>query len=356
MPGNTFGELFKITTFGESHGKAVGVIIDGCPANLDLSSEEIQKELDKRRPGQNLLVTQRQEEDRVEIFSGVFENKTLGTPITLIVFNKDAQSDKYKLIKDLYRPGHADYAYEAKYGIRDWRGGGRASGRETLARVAAGAIAKKILNNIGIQIIGYVIQIGKVKIKKIDESFVDSNLLRCPDKEKYDELVQEIKNAQQENDSVGGIIEVVAHNVPAGLGEPVFNKLSADLAQAIMSIPAVKGIEIGDGFSAATCRGSENNDQWIKKNDGKIGTKTNHAGGIIGGISTGEDIIIHLAIKPTPSIAKTQKTINRNGEETNIQIQGRHDPCICPRAVPVAEAMVALVLVNHYLLNKINHL
>lgn len=319
---NTFGQLFRITTFGESHGTGVGVVIDGCPAGLDITREEIQNELDKRRPGQNNQTSPRQEIDQVEILSGIFENKTLGTPIALLVRNQDKKSSDYEKLKDLHRPGHADYTYEAKYGLRDWRGGGRASARETIGRVAGGAVAKKLLALVNIKIQGTVKSTG------------------------------DIAEAQKNLDSVGGIIEIVVSGVPVGLGEPVFHKLSADLAGALMSIPAMKGMEIGDGFAVAGKHGSENNDQWIKKTNGQIGTTTNHAGGIIGGISTGEDIILRCAFKPTSSIAQAQQTINRDGQEQTIQVTGRHDPCVCERAVPVCKAMVALVIADHYLLNK----
>lgn len=351
---NSFGKIFRITTFGESHGPAIGVVIDGCPAGLEITLDDIQKELDRRKPGTNKLTTQRQEDDKVEILSGIFENITLGTPIALLIRNKDAKSVSYENIKDLYRPGHADYTYDAKYGFRDWRGGGRASARETAARVAAGAIAKKILEKSNIKVVGYVTQIGKNKIEKIDESIIEENIVRCPDKNMVDKFIAEIENVKKEGDSLGGVVQVVAHNVPAGLGEPIYDKLSVDLAKAMVSIPAVKGFEIGDGFAVCERKGSENNDTWIKKTDGSIGTLTNRAGGIIGGISSGEDVVVRIAIKPTSSIVKEQKTIDKHGEETTIQVHGRHDPCVCARAVSVAEAMMALVLVDHVLLNKIS--
>lgn len=333
MPGNSFGQMFRITTFGESHGPAVGVVVDGCPAGLEIGREEIQDELDKRRPGQSKLTTQRQEEDRVEILSGVFENKTLGTPIALLVRNEDAQLESYESIKDKYRPGHADYVYDVKYGFRDWRGGGRASARETLARVAAGAIAKKLLRQIGVKIIGEVAQVGNA---------VDQN-----------EFAREIENARANGDSVGGVVRVIVKNVPVGLGEPVFDKLSADFAKAMVSIPAVKGFEIGNGFSCVEKFGSENNDEMEVRN-GAVRTKTNHAGGIVGGISNGEDIVMRVAFKPTSSIAKKQQTVDSSGKEVIIEVCGRHDPCVALRAVPVVEAMAALVLADHYLLSKSN--
>lgn len=335
MPGNTFGQLFKITTFGESHCSALGVVIDGCPAGLEINQEVIQKELDKRRPGRSLLTSTRQELDKVDILSGVFEGKTLGTPIALVVRNGDAQSKSYENIKDKYRPGHADYVYDVKYGFRDWRGGGRSSARETLARVAAGAIAKKLLSKVGVRIIGRLVQVGKIK----DYCLFD----------------KEIEMARANNDSIGGIVEVIAKNVPVGLGSPVFDKLSADLAKAMVSIPAVKGFEIGDGFDCVEKYGSENNDSLEILND-KVRTKTNHAGGIVGGISNGEDIVLRIALKPTSSIGKEQSTINQSGEGTTIKVVGRHDPCVAVRAVPIVEAMVALVLADHYLLDKISRL
>ncbi len=332
MSGNSFGEIFKITSFGESHGSAMGVVIDGCPAGLEISQEEIQIELDKRKPGQDKLTSPRQEKDEIKILSGIFDNKTLGTPIALVVDNVDVQSKNYDNIKDKYRPGHADFVYDAKYGFRDYRGGGRSSARETVARVAAGAIAKKILSQADVKIEGKLIQVGKTTNPQ--------------------EFATVIQQARQDGDSVGGIIELIAVNVPIGLGSPVFNKLSADLAKALMSIPAVKGFEIGDGFACVNNKGSENNDELINI-DGKISTKTNHAGGIVGGISNGEDIIIRIALKPTSSISKKQMTVDKDGREVDISVQGRHDPCVAIRAVPVAEAMIALTLVDHYLVNKI---
>lgn len=344
MAGNSFGQIFRITTFGESYGRAVGVIIDGCPAGLEINENDIQKELDRRKPGQSKVTTQRKEEDKAEILSGVFEGKTTGMPIALIVYNKEVDSSKYESIKDLFRPGHADFTYFKKYGIRDWRGGGRASARETIARVAAGAVAKNILELERIRIIGYVKEIAGIKIKEIDYTQIEKNIVRCPDAKVSKKMEKAILNAQKAGDSVGGIIEITAKNVPPGLGEPVFDKLSADLAKALMSIGAVKGIEFGAGFNLAKMRGSEANDQITKK-----GFLTNYSGGILGGISTSQDIIIRIAIKPTSSIAKEQKTISIDGKESKIRIFGRHDPCICPRIVPVAEAMMALVLADHLL-------
>lgn len=366
MAGNTFGKLFQITTFGESHGEGVGVVIDGCPAGLEISREEIQNELDRRRPGKNHLTTTRQEKDRVEILSGIFEGKTMGTPIALLVRNEDQISAVYEPIKDIYRPGHADATYDAKYGVRDWRGGGRSSARETLARVAAAAVAKKLLAQIGVTITGYVTQIGTIKITQVLEETITDNPLNCPDPSVVKVMIEEIETARKDLDSIGGIIEIIAKGVPAGLGEPVFDKLSADLAHAIMSIPAVKGFEIGDGFACADRHASENNDQWTmkpqepetsgKNNQPRLGTTTNHAGGIIGGISNGENIILRFALKPASSIAKKQETVNKNGEPKSIEVHGRHDPCVAPRAVPIGEAMVALVLADHYLRNKVSRI
>lgn len=341
MSSNSFGHLFRITTFGESHGEAVGAVVDGCPAGLLITVEEVQRELDRRRPGTSDLVTARHEEDRVEILSGVFEGRTTGAPIALLIRNTNQQSSDYENLKNVYRPGHADFTYEAKYGVRDWRGGGRASARETVGRMAAGAIAKKLLAHAGIKITGAILQIGGVKLaKRVDPATLSET------------MVKKIETARKNKDSVGGVIEIVATGVPAGLGEPVFDKLSADLARAIMSIPAVKGFEIGDGFACASSLGSQNNDEWVKKGK-RIGTATNHAGGIIGGISTGEPIVVRFALKPTSSIGQEQKTVDKKGKSTSLEISGRHDPCVCPRAVPVGEAMVALVIADHLLINRV---
>ncbi|HWP49749.1 MAG TPA: chorismate synthase [Candidatus Limnocylindrales bacterium] len=354
MAGSSFGNLFVLTTWGESHGKAIGVVVDGCPAGLDLKEEDIQKELDRRRVGQSRVTSQRKEEDRVEILSGIFEGKTTGAPISMIVYNKDVDSSKYEPIKHLFRPGHADYTYQMKYGLRDYRGGARASARETVGRVAAGAIAKKILwEKEQIRIIGYTKQVGRFKAQKIDFSQIEQNLVRCPDPEVAKQMEEAIVQARKQGDSLGGIVEVVAQHVPPGLGEPVFDKLDADLAKALMSIPAVKGVEIGTGFAAAEMMGSEHNDPFTVI-DGKIRTTRNHAGGILGGISNGEDIIVRMVVKPTSSILKTQPTVDIFGHPAEIRVEGRHDPCLCPRAVPVAEAMVALVLVDHWLRNKVS--
>lgn len=351
MPGNTFGTIFRITTWGESHGPATGVVIDGCPPNLSITEKEIQKEVDRRKPmAGSKISTTRREEDVVKILSGVFEGKTTGTPISVIVENADTRSKDYSAIKDLYRPGHADYSYELKYGIRDYRGGGRSSGRETLARVIAGAIAKKILKNKSkTEIFGHTIQVGNIKAGKFEKSEIEKNELRCADPAaatKMRKLIEKLRF--QEGDSIGAIIEIIVKNPPKGLGEPVFDKLEADLAKAMMSIGAVRGFEIGDGFKVATMKGSEDNDQMEIKN-GKVRFLSNHSGGILGGISTGEDIIFRLAIKAVPSISKKQKTISKNSKNTSIQTLGRHDCCLAPRIIPVAEAMAALVLADHLL-------
>lgn len=352
MAGNTFGQLFRLTTFGESHGVALGTIVDGCPAGLPLSEEEIQKELDRRRPGQNKWVSQRQESDTVRILSGLFEGKTTGTPIALTIYNEDAKSRDYAAIKDLFRPGHADYTYFKKYGIRDYRGGGRASARETVARVAAGAIARKLLStSCGIEIFGYITQVGAVKIKKIDRDQISQNPFFCPDADAAVEMEKQVRDVLSQKDSIGAMIEVVARGVPAGLGEPVFDKLDAALAAAMMSINAVKGVAIGAGFDVVTLKGSENCDPITPE-----GFRSNHAGGILGGISNGDEIVVRLAMKPTSSIAIEQDTIDIHGNPAKIATKGRHDPCVGIRGVPIAEAMMALVLADFYLRNKLSRI
>ncbi len=353
MMGNTIGVLFRVTTWGESHGKAVGCVVDGCPAGLELSEEDIQKEVDRRKP-KSSISTSRRERDEVIILSGVFEGKTLGTPISMLVYNKDVNSKPYEEIRHLFRPGHADYTYQVKFGFRDWRGGGRASGRETVARVMAGAIAKKILERFDVKIVGFTREIAGIScdfkaedydIKEIYE-LAESNPVRCPDRDVARRMEDAILRAKSEGDSVGGVAEIVARGVPPGLGEPVFLKLDAYLAFALMSVPAVKGVEIGAGFKVAKMRGSECNDPIVLR-DGKVKFATNNAGGILGGISNGEDIVIRVAIKPTPSISKPQRTVNWvEMVEDEIVVKGRHDPCIVPRAIPVLEAMVAIVLVD----------
>jgi len=358
MSGNTFGKIFKVTTWGESHGEAIGVVIDGCPAGLELSEADIQYELDRRKPGVSEITTKRKEADEVKILSGVFGGKTIGTPISMLVWNKDVDSSPYESIKNIARPGQADFSYQMKYGLRDYRGGGRASARETVARVAAGAIAKRILatHDRAIQILGHVVEIRGIRAKEVGleeiRENVERNAVRCADLEAARRMEELIKEEKAEGDSVGGIVEVIALGVPAGLGEPVFNKLDAELAKALMSIGAVKGVEIGAGFEAARMKGSEMNDEFVIK-EGMIRTRTNNAGGILGGISTGEPIICRIAVKPTPSISKPQRSVDmEKKEEVEIKIKGRHDPCICPRIVPVAEAMVALVLVDNLMRNE----
>ncbi len=354
MAGNSFGRLFRITTWGESHGVAVGVVIDGCPAGLSISEEDIQFELDRRRPGQSAITTQRKEADRVEILSGVFEGKTLGTPISLLVKNEDVISKSYEDIKDIYRPGHADYTYDTKYGMRDYRGGGRSSARETVGRVASAAIAKKILGIHGIKTTGYVKQIGELVAEKIDFEEIERNPVRCPDREKAEEMIKLIDAVRREGDSIGGIIEVVSSGVTPGLGEPVFNKIDADLAAALMSIGGIRGFEVGMGFEVARRKGSEVNDLMFRDDSGKLRFKTNNSGGIQGGITNGEDLVVRIAIKPTSSIPKVQQTVDKSGSPSDLVVKGRHDPCLCPRAVPIAEAMVNLVLVDHLLMSKVS--
>ena len=351
MSANTFGQLFKVTTFGESHGAAIGCVIDGVPPKLSLSEADIQLDLDRRRPGQSKITTQRQEADRVEILSGVFEGETTGTPLAMLIRNEDQRSKDYSNIKDIFRPGHADFTYQMKYGIRDYRGGGRSSGRETACRVAAGAVAKKILAREHIQIIGYTLAVADIFAKTFDYNVIEKNLVRAPDLKAAELMIKKIEEARLDCDSVGGIIEAVVKGCPPGLGDPVFDKLNARLAHALLSIGTVRGIEFGDGFAATKLRGSENNDAFTKKG-GVIHTTTNHAGGILGGISNGEDILLRVAVKPPSSIAKNQATVDISGEDTTVQVKGRHDPCICPRVVPVVEAMIAITLADCVLLQK----
>ncbi len=353
MSGNTFGKIFKISTWGESHGPGVGVVIEGCPAGLPISEKDIQKELDRRRTGQSKVTTSRKEKDQIRFLSGVFQGKTTGTPLSMMVENSDADSTKYETIKDLYRPGHADYTYDMKYGFRDYRGGGRSSARETVGRVAAGAVAKKLLKRKKITVVAYTKQIGPHIAKTIDLKEIEKNIVRCPDKKMAEKMIDHVMKLRKRGDSVGGVVEVLAMGVPPGLGEPVFDRLDADLAKALMSLPAVKGVEVGSGFAAAELTGSQNNDAFYSKG-GKIHTRTNNAGGILGGISTGEDIVMRFVVKPTSSILKEQETVTASGEKATIQVEGRHDPCVSPRAVPIAEAMVALTLIDHYLRNQLS--
>ena len=347
MSGSTFGNIFRISTWGESHGKALGAVIDGCPAGLLLCEEDIQTFLDRRKPGQSKYVTQRKESDKVEILSGVFEGRTTGTPISLIVRNESQRSADYSDIANYYRPGHADYTFDEKYGFRDYRGGGRSSGRETIGRVAAGAVASKILKQLGIEVYAYASAIGGIELDNNNFSLAerDNNPFAIPDAKAAQKIKEYADRKLEECNSMGGIIECVVENMPAGIGEPVFDKLDANLSKAVMSIGAVKGVEIGDGFKVAQSTGLDNNDAF-RMQDGRVVKKTNHSGGILGGISDGSDIILRAAIKPTPSIASVQQTVNKQGEEIDISIHGRHDPMIVPRAVVVVEAMTAITLVD----------
>lgn len=347
LAGSSFGTIFKITTWGESHGKALGVTIDGCPAGIPLTEEDIQKELDRRKPGSNPYGTKRNESDTAIILSGVFEGKTTGTPITIAVYNADHHSADYSNIADKFRPGHADYGFQAKYGFRDYRGGGRSSGRETLCRVAAGAVAKKILSELGIEVMAYTISIGPVSIDrdKMDISKRFDNPLVMPDEEAAEKAAAYLDKCMSERDSAGGVAECVIKGVPAGIGEPVFDKLDAVLGMAVLSIGAVKGIEFGAGFSASSMRGSQNNDPFVSEN-GTVKKLSNNSGGILGGISDGSDIIFRAAFKPTPSISQKQQTVNTSGENIEIEIKGRHDPIIVPRAIVVVEAMSAIALTD----------
>ncbi len=338
---NSYGQIFRITTFGESHGPAIGVVIDGVPAGLEIDEAVIQKDLDRRRPGQSLISTPRKESDKVEILSGVFEGKTTGTALALLIRNEDQRSRDYGNIATVYRPGHADFTYDAKYGFRDYRGGGRSSGRETATRVAAGAVAKLLLAKHGIKIVGHTTQIGDIKAVTYDESIIESNAVRTADRSVARPMVDAIIEAMGARDSIGGVIECRISGVPAGWGEPVFDKLDGELAKAIMSLGGVKGFEIGAGFAVASRRGSQNNDAPTPE-----GWATNNAGGILGGISNGAEIVFRAAVKPTASIAAAQHSLDRDGNEVDLEIKGRHDPCLCPRAVVVAEAMAALVLAD----------
>ena len=359
--GSSFGQLFRITTFGESHGGGVGVVIDGCPPNIALTAADIQRELDRRRPGQSRITTQRTEADRCEILSGLFENRTLGTPIAILVRNEDARPEAYADFKNAYRPSHADFTYDAKYGIRNWQGGGRASARETVGRVAAGAIALRVLETLypKIEIVAYVQQIHEIiaavnqdRTKRAD---VEANMVRCPDQGAAEKMISLIDKTRASGDSLGGIIECVVRGVPPGLGEPVFDKLDADLAKAMLSLPATKGFEIGSGFAGIRMRGSEHNDPFEIRGN-RIRTATNRSGGMQGGISNGENIYFRIAFKPTATIAREQKTVTRDRKQTQLAARGRHDPCVLPRAVPMVEAMCALVLVDHALRQHVNRI
>jgi chorismate synthase len=352
--GSIFGHLFRVSTFGESHGGEVGAIVEGCPPSLELSEADIQVELDRRKPGQSRITTPRKEDDAVRITSGVFEGKTLGTPIHLVVTNKDARGQDYQEMKTTYRPSHADYTYQAKYGIRNWQGGGRASARETIGRVAAGAIAKKYLKQrYGVEILAYVRQVWHLEAaidpNQVTLEQIESNIVRCPDPQKAKEMIALVEKMRDEGDSLGGVVECVCRKVPVGLGEPVFDKLEAELAKGMMSLPASKGFEIGSGFGGVLLTGSEHNDPYTFDEQGKVHTASNRSGGIQGGISNGEPILFRVAFKPTATIRKEQKTVTMDGQEALLAAKGRHDPCVLPRAVPMVEAMAAIILMDHAL-------
>ncbi len=353
--GNSFGKVFTVTTFGESHGKAIGAVVDGCPAGIAIDEATIQVELDRRKPGQSKITTQRKEADQVEILSGVFDGKTTGTPISLLIWNADAKSKDYSHIADKYRPSHADYTYQQKYGHRDYRGGGRSSARETAARVAAGSIAKQFLKQLGIEFRAYVSQVGPIKLEKdytqLDLSLIDSNIVRCPDEKIAEEMIAYIDDTRKKRDTTGGIVTGVIQGLPVGLGEPVFDRLHADLGKAMLSINAVKGFEYGSGFAGVEMYGSQHNDVF-KNSEGKIQTLTNHSGGIQGGISNGEDIYFRVAFKPVATIMQDQESVDQEGNAVTVSGKGRHDPCVVPRAVPIVEAMAALVIIDHYLLQN----
>jgi chorismate synthase len=353
LMGNTFGTLFRIATFGESHGPAVGVVIDGCPPGIAIDAQDIQRDLDRRRPGQSRLTTQRQETDRVEILSGIFEGKTAGTPLAFLVRNQDARPEAYLHLKDLYRPSHADFTYRAKFGRRDWRGGGRSSARETIGRVAAGAVARKVLAEwAGVEIVAYVLRVNTIQARidpaRVRLRDVESNPVRCPDPKAAARMAARIEAARKDGDSVGGVIEMVARNVPPGLGEPVFDRLEADLAKAMLSLPATKGFEVGSGFAGTLLTGSQHNDAYFMRGE-RVRTRTNRSGGIQGGISDGEDIVCRVAFKPTATINRPQRTVTEDGRAVTLSARGRHDPCVLPRAVVIVEAMAALVLIDHLL-------
>lgn len=357
--GNTFGKIFKITTFGESHGLGLGVTVEGCPAGLGIDEEFIRREMQRRKPGQSKITTQRKEEDEIQILSGVFEGKSTGTPIGMVIMNTDQKSKDYSHISDKFRPSHADYTYFEKYGIRDYRGGGRSSARETAARVAGGAIAKMLLHHFGISIQAYVSQVGDLKLGKayqeMDLSQAEENIVRCPDAEMAEKMIAYIDEVRKSRDTVGGVITCVAKGVPAGLGEPVFDRLHAELGKAMLSINAVKGFEYGSGFQGVAMRGSEHNDAFYQEGD-KVRTKTNYSGGIQGGISNGEDIYFNVAFKPVATIMQDQDSVNEAGEKVTVSGKGRHDPCVVPRAVPIVEAMGALVLADYLLISRTNKL
>ena len=364
MAGNSFGSLFRVTTFGESHGPAVGVVIDGCPPRLPLVVEEIQRELDRRRPGQSAITTQRREPDQVEILSGMHEGMTTGTPLAMLVRNQDMRSGDYDEMKTKFRPSHADYTYKAKYGIRSWQGGGRASARETVGRVAAGAVARQLLATVGgggagagggarpVDIVAWVERVADIEATvdpdTVTRDAVDANIVRCPEAATAERMIERIDGARKAGDSLGGVVAAVARGVPPGLGEPVFDKLEADLAKAMLSLPAAKGFEIGSGFAGTLLTGSQHNDPFYDAG-GRVRTRSNRSGGVQGGISNGEDIFVRVAFKPTATILREQQTVDEDGHDTTIKARGRHDPCVLPRAIPIVEAMLALVLADHFL-------
>jgi chorismate synthase len=356
MAGNSFGEIFRITTFGESHGKAIGVVIDGCPAGLTIDESFIQQELDRRKPGQSTITTQRKESDVFEILSGVFKGKSTGSPIAVIIKNEDAKPEDYAHLENTFRPSHADYTYEVKYGHRDYRGGGRSSARETAARVIAGAVAKQLLKHERINIAAYVSQVGKLKLKKnyseLNLLNIDSNIVRCPDAATANRMIELIQETRAKGDTIGGVVTCVVQGCPVGLGEPVFDKLHADLAKAMLSINAVHGFEYGSGFEGATSYGSENNDVFTTDSARNITTSSNHSGGIQGGISNGMDIYFNVAFKPVATLMQIQQSVDKEGNAVEVKGKGRHDPCVAPRAVPIVEAMAALVIVDHLLRNR----
>lgn len=360
MAGNSFGTLFKLSSFGESHGPAIGGVLEGCPAGLDIDTDFIQKELDRRKPGQSHITTSRKEEDTVEFLSGIFEGKTTGTPIGFIIRNKDQRSDDYTHLKDVFRPSHADFTYEHKYGFRDHRGGGRSSARETACRIVAGSIAKLLLKKNNISVQAFVQQIGPIKVEKsfseLDLSGIEHNLVRCPDQEIAGKMITYIEAIKEEGDTVGGIIQCVINNVPIGLGEPVFDKLHAVLGHAMLSINAVKGFEIGSGFESVKLKGSKLNDAFDTESSGQVHTKSNNSGGVQGGISNGMPIYFNVAFKPVATIMKPQTSINKQGETVTLEGKGRHDPCVLPRAVPIVESMAALVIADFLLLARCNRL
>jgi len=361
MAGNTLGILFRVTSFGESHGGAVGCVVDGCPPGLNISKNDVQKDLDRRKPGQSSITSPRKEQDEINILSGVIDGKTTGSPILLLAWNQDARPENYEKLKNVFRPGHADFTFQKKFGIRDWRGSGRASARVTLGWVAAGAIAKKFLKEkLGIEFLSFVEQVGNIKTKvnfnNVTHEQIESNIVRCPNEKIAKNMISLINTVREQGNSAGGIIKGLIRNVPVGLGEPVFSKLSADLGHAMLSINAVKGFEIGSGFAGTQMKGSEHNDEFFGDSSGKIRTKTNNSGGTLGGISNGETIHFRVAFKPVSTIRRKQETVDINNKEIKLEATGRHDPCVLPRAVPIVDAMAALVVMDHFLRHKAQNL